>query len=203
MGRRLRPFCAYHALWLEVVGSPLWKTRNLEPGTRKPSLADLDLATKICAADYGEAASAIRRPGKLAAWWFAGKVLFSGGQQERWKDYMTDYLSPPHRTNKAAGADPTDTLGRHGIMKKNEVHGKDYAELPDALMVVAGLVHLGHIPLREAWMMPWSEAEWLLAALHMQAGHESNVSTEHEREWLRGMGVGPWKDSEVRSQDSD
>lgn len=191
MGRRLRPFCAYHALWLEIAGSPLWRTAGST--TRKPSLADLDLASKICACGYGEAPAVIRRPGKLEAWGFAFRALFGSGQFDRWADYMDDYLSPPHRTAKVQGADPHDPLGKHGIMKVNEVHGKNYADLPGALLLVAGLMHLGHVPAREAWMMPWSEAEWLLSALRLQAGGEIDVSNEHDREFLQGLKAGPWK----------
>lgn len=192
MGVRLRPFCAYHALWLEAVASPLWVG-----GPKPPSLADLALAARICACDYGEATRAVRRPG----WWrklaFLARVPRAGREFAAWRDYITDYLSPPRKGGaKTKAPDPNDPMARFGIREKHERHGRNYADLPGPLTLVAGLMHLGHVPPKEAWMMPYSEAEWLLAALHYQAGHEISVMGEHDREWARGLKVGMWKEKD-------
>lgn len=190
LGRRVRPFSVYHAHWLEVVESPLWV------GGRKATLADLHLAVRICACDWREAPGVIRRPGWVQKADFTLRALLGKGQFERWDEYQQDYLSHPHRTPKGSGLDKSDPLGKHGILKKDQTikcGDVNTSPLPDVLMLVSGLMHLGHLSAREAWMMPYSEAEWLLAGLHFQAGHEGSVSTEHDREFLRGMGVGPWK----------
>lgn len=184
LGHRLRPFSPYHALWLEAVRSPFW---GMEGQGRKPTLADLDLAAALCACDYGQAPDVLRRrPSRLRKWAFTLRVFLQRGQFERWAAYRADYLSPPHRT-AGFNHDPSHPLARHGITVTREKKGPQYRTLPDPLLLVAGLMHLGHVPLRDAWMMPWSQAEWLLHALRHQTGEESTVTNEHSRTFMQGF----------------
>lgn len=199
MGRRLRPFSVYHAFWLEVMEVPLWRGGN----GRKATLADLDLAARICASSPALPFEP-RRPGRLAKWRFLVHAWRGQEQMRRWSDYLADYLSPPHRTNKMeSGFDPNDPLCRMGVLKKDRRVGRHYADLPDPLMLVAGLMHHGRLGYEQAWSMAFSEAEWLLAALQLQSGLTINVSTEHDREFMKGLGVGMWKKSEGRDQKAE
>lgn len=86
LGRRLKPFCLRHCLYLEAIGSPIMRIVNGEEVAI--SRKDLELAVIICSADR-DIIAAMKRPnfGLRFHRFNRGLTAFLG--------YLTDFLSLP------------------------------------------------------------------------------------------------------------
>ena len=89
LGRRLRPFCLRHCLYLEAIGSPIMRIVNGEEVAI--SRKDLELAVIICSADR-DIIAAMKRPnfGLRFHRFNRGLTAFLG--------YLTDFLSLPSQS---------------------------------------------------------------------------------------------------------
>lgn len=94
LGRRLKPFCLRHCLYLEAIGSPIMRIVNGEEVSI--SRKDLELAVIICSADR-DIIAAMKRPnfGLRFHRFNCGLTAFLG--------YLTDFLSLPDMWDSSEG----------------------------------------------------------------------------------------------------
>lgn len=131
LGRRLKPFCLRHCLYLEVIGSPIMRIVNGEEVAI--SRKDLELAVIICSADR-DIIAAMKRPnfGLRFHRFNRGLTAFLG--------YLTDFLSLPDMWDSSEGERAINapwilsratlllsktnlTLGRFGICRLASFYG--------------------------------------------------------------------------------
>lgn len=165
MGRKLRPFCAYHHFWLKLIDSPLMRGGAA-------SIADFDTASRICSADFGGAPDAVRPP-RLPRLYYGWRML-------RWdkhkldaafRAYVEDYASPPTRWGAA---------NRKTIGQRRE-------SFPYSIHLVTALMMHGNMGRREAWMLPLGEAEWYLAGFELNRGEDPRLVDAHDQEYMAAM----------------
>ena len=94
LGRRLKPLCLRHCLYLEAIGSPIMRIVNGEEVAI--SRKDLELAVIICSADR-DIIAAMKRPnfGLRFHRFNRGLTAFLG--------YLTDFLSLPDMWDSSGG----------------------------------------------------------------------------------------------------
>jgi len=160
LGRKLKPYCSYHLLWLKIV-----KSKLITGGTI--TLPDLDIAARICSANYGQAQAAIapHRLDKLAYMWKALRYRLND-EIAKFQDYTDDFNSPP--TPETRGGEST-FRGEH---------------LPHEIWTVSGLMSILHMTREEAWMCPLGEAEWLLSTSNLHRDKPSNILNGQDREYV-------------------
>ena len=166
LGWRLRPFCLYYQFWLDALDSPL--TRGVPA-----SLADLEVACRLCTSGYGEAERAMRPVGRLGQAGWIARWLFSNTQREfaRFDAYLRDYFSPPESRIKAP-----ETAG-----------GKVYEQFPQTLSLAGAIIkHTGWTP-EVVWMLPIGQVHWYLAAFLRMDGVETGLITPQDREFIEGI----------------
>ncbi|MFZ4695738.1 MAG: hypothetical protein ACOYMV_11485, partial [Verrucomicrobiia bacterium] len=166
LGWRLRPFCLYYQFWLDVLDSPL--TRGVPA-----SLADLEVACRLCTSGYGEAERAMRPVGKLGQAGWVARWCFSNTQREfgRFDAYLRDYFSPPESRIKAP----------------ETAAGKVYEQFPQTLSLAGAIIkHTGWTP-EVVWMLPIGQVHWYLAAFLRMDGVETGLITPQDREFIEGI----------------
>lgn len=165
MGRKLRPFAPWHRLWLNIIESPL--SLGGEIGH-----ADLEIASRICAADYHTVPKVVRKGRWLAHKCRQAAMLWKmvrypvPAQLAAWQAYVTDYC--PELRFKKAGADT----------------GAKFETLPSDLCLVATYRVLSHCTKEEAWMTPVGEAQWWIAAMRHGMGEDSGILPGQDRAML-------------------
>jgi hypothetical protein len=162
LGRKLKPYCAYHLFWLKVIKSPLVTGGVI-------TISDLEAASRICSCRYGEAGESIepRAFEKLRFYWRAMRYRLDK-EIEAFQRFADDFNSPP--TPESEGGESTF---------KGE-------QLPHEIWIVSGLINMGFSP-QEAWMTPLGEAEWYLSVGNLHNGKPSNILTGHDREFRAGL----------------
>ncbi len=170
LGRKLRPFSLYHQLILEAIGSPVMSA------DRPVTLIDLEIASRVCASDYGGYRSAGRRSGWLGKLWWLARALRADTQKEMlaMDRYFKDYTSVPDRWENG------------GEVKGS---GKAYSEFPAPLSVVGCLMANGFQAgdEKKVWMTPLGAAHWYCATFLRMDGADLKLMTEHDREFIEGF----------------
>jgi hypothetical protein len=149
LGRRLLPFCAWHALLLDLTCNPMRAVSSVSRAQQLAALAPdvLDLAAlhsavAICRSVYPQQPSAqLSATGaSLLQYRFA---KHRARELVRFAQYRVDYVSLP-------------IFGK----ARDAAEGEPAAKTPRPfLAVVKACASLG-IPRREAWMMPLGELLW-------------------------------------------
>lgn len=168
MGKRLRPFCLYYQFWLDFIESPLWT------GKRPASLIDLEIATRLCSCDYGEAERIIqehRNRGRFHAWywkvlgrwiWALKALRFNTKiEAEKFHAYIHSTYSPPEF---------------HGSSRRNPAE-----EFPPVLGTVCWLVEWGGWAERRVWMLPLGRAHWYVTGYLRNKGVSLKLVTERDK----------------------
>jgi hypothetical protein len=153
LGKRLKPFCALHYLWLEHLDSPLIITsKNVSP-------ADLRLAVAICSQDSSEAIlAAINRENKR---WIAPKSANLAADVKLFLAYTDDYCSLWEYEDKAGGA--------------------TVEKLPWLLVAIAAFIKETGYPQEVVWKMPLGQLLAFNSAFsYLQTG-EANIVTDTDR----------------------
>lgn len=151
LGFRLRPFCLWHCLLLEVAGNPV-----LARGAAADFPA-LEQAAWICSHGYGPLGEVPRRGFRG----FARRYRYLTQldlERAAMRAYLDDYFSAPRLWS--GKGQPVKT--------------------PWQLYRVAQLVRWGNWTAEQAWLMPIGEAVWYAAALsEVEHGQSSLVSEGH------------------------
>jgi hypothetical protein len=154
-GRRLRPFCFWHKLQLELLDSPLITGGPV-------SLFDLDVATRICRTRYRER---VTLP-KVSTWnkWTWPLRLRGNLAREakKFEEYLGDYYSPPKFWPKDGG--------------------EDNPQLDESLHFVLMVVKATGWPQEYVWEMPIGEVQWITAGLQVLEGAECLIWTPLDEE---------------------
>lgn len=164
MGRKLRPFSLYHQLWLEVIGSPLLDREK----TSTPS--DLEIATRICSADYGEVEHQVKLPPPLLFGWRWRGQKFDR-EMMKFVAYLNDYNSQP---DVVSAQSRPQTKGNVG----------DTSTWPDSLGIVCSLMRNGFSE-QTAWMCPVGKAVWYSCGFARAEGGDIRVKSALESEFER------------------
>ena len=166
LGRKLRPFCLYYQFWLDVLDSPLPRG---EPST----LADLEVASRVCTCRYGEGERAVRRLGTLgkAAW--AARWAFANTAREfaRFDAYLRDWFAPPETRIK-----PPETAD-----------GRTFEQFPQTLSLACAVIKNTGWPPERVWMLPIGQVHWYLAGFLRMDGVETGLITPQDREFMDGI----------------
>lgn len=160
LGFRLRPFCLWHCLQLEVAGSPV-----LEMGERA-SYAELEQAAWICSQGYGVVGDVPRRGFRG----FARRYHFLKTldlERAAFRAYLDDYFALPRLW--AGEGQPV--------------------KAPWQLYRVCQLVHWGKWSAEEAWTLPVGEAVWYAVTLGEVVHGKSNLMGEADYEAMIEAGV--------------
>jgi len=158
MGRKLRPFCPWHRVWLNIVKSPLEAGGSV-------GLPDLEIFSRICSSDYAGVRKAIRRTpfSRFALLWkmFRYKIP---SQLELLNEYIKDYVSVPD------------------MWRNNNGHstGKPLGGLPDSLYQVVAYQAATRLPPSVCWMTPIGEIEWWLATSRRIKGEDVEIVTDQD-----------------------
>lgn len=154
LGKRLKPFCLKHCLYLEAIGSPIMKVVNGEEAeiTRK----DLEIAVVICSTDR-DILDALSRPYITMKFhrFKRGLTAFLG--------YLTDYLSLPEMWDRS--------------------NGKTTINSPWILSRVILLLSKTNLTREEVWSMPLGELLWYCASFIEQEGF-GQIQSEEERKMI-------------------
>jgi hypothetical protein len=153
LGKRLKPFCIKHRLFLEGIGSPFLDEQT------ELTAADLIVALKIC----------------------ADEPINSPTLQDRWINFKL-YLSKPLLARAASAfikhIDRGDSHPRFWERKDKQAGGS--SSVPWQLSVAANLIRNG-ISYQDAFTMPEAKAFWLSAAFSIQQGSKLEfLSTDDE-----------------------
>ncbi len=169
LGRRLRPFCAYHALTLEAFGSPF------HAWDRLPTCADTVEAWLICLDGYGDDMQTFRRfeRSRWFRWCVRNRLLVSPWHEaaDALRDYIRSYSIAPA---VACSADAKRT------------------QAPVAWHMVASVVRQG-VRMADAMNMPLCE----LTALKVGMGEMDGLkiverwAQEAGEAWASGESGGP------------
>lgn len=169
LGRRLRPFCAWHQFLLQAIESPL-----VTPGA-VPSLADVETAARICRSGYRTPLARILPPaprGRVARWWQRVRVTWTAARYPlpdataAFDRYLRDYMAPPEFW-QAAPTGAAEVLNH----------------FPAPITLTASLITGGSFqPDNEAaaWEMPLGRAHWYSAAFAKQNGADLRLRTESD-----------------------
>jgi hypothetical protein len=180
LGRRLRPFCAWHRVQLEYLDNAFVMDDVLpEPG-------DLRLAVAVCSLRFPEV---VRPPSVGRGWWRRITQLHAGRKDARLREtawfarevmrfrlYVADYLSLPkmHVAQKKGKGGP----------------GGESMRLPDmdeTLLDVALYRHLTGCDRVEPWEIPIGELVWMTAAVARCKGLDLRVTTTADEERLERL----------------
>lgn len=165
MGRKLRPYCAYHLFWLKLIGSPLIKGGNI-------TLPDMEAATRICSCRYGEAQKVLkRRRSDYLKFLWKGVRYNLGEERDKFQAWSDDYNSPPTPEGGCQSSESTFT-GEH---------------LPHEIWIVTGLMTVLGLTEEQAWMTPLGKAEWYLSVSNLYREKGSNILLGQEREFREGI----------------
>ena len=170
LGRRLLPFSEWHRFLLLSIESPL-----LIPEAA-PTLADVEVAVRICRSRYRTPLSRIlpaRRSGRVAGWFRQIRAVWLSRRfplptaLAAFDEYVRDYMAPPEFWEK-------EPSGAAVVLNK----------LPDSLSLVTSLIAGGSFqPDNEAaaWEMPLGKAHWYATAFAKQAGADLRLRTESDK----------------------
>lgn len=152
LGRRLKPFCLRHCLYLEAIGSPIMRIVNGEEVSI--SRKDLELAVIICSADR-DIIAAMKRPnfGLRFHRFNRGLTAFLG--------YLTDFLSLPDMWDSS--------------------EGERAINAPWILSRATLLLSKTNLTLGEIWDMPLGELLWYCASFAEQEGLGQIQSDEDKK----------------------
>jgi hypothetical protein len=169
MGRRLRPFCAYYQFWLELVESPLWV------GGRAANAVDLELASLICSAAYGEVETVLA-DFERRSWW--QRCRWRGWGQWRWalralccrperqaaafQAYLRANYSPPEFHPSKAGRRAND-------------------EFPPVLGAVCAMIEMSGWHEAMVWTLPLGRLHWYVTGHIRNKGVELKMVTDRDR----------------------
>lgn len=158
LGRKLKPFCLWHAFALELIGNP---ARGDFPYI---DFRSLYIAVEICSRGYDPDLARVLQPGR----WFRLKFLVRHwGWRKRidrelaaFAAYKRDYRSFPLDRFYDASGDPS-ACGNH-------------------LTIIARLMRQGGYSEADAWELPEGKALWLSIALLEAGGKRSNMMSVAE-----------------------
>ena len=154
LGKRLKPFCIQHRLWLEAIGSPFMESN-------KPiSAGDLITALKICAHEE------------------IGRKLW----HDRWISFRLGLSKELFLLACKAFVQYCDTtaLWPKFYDRKSEGGG---STVPWQLSIIANLTKNG-IGYEEAMMMPEPQAIWMASIYSIYAGAKIEILTTDDEEML-------------------
>ncbi len=151
LGKRLKPFCLRHCLYLEAINSPVMKIVNGDEVeiTRK----DLEIAVIICSSD-GDVLNALTLPHFVMRF-----HRFKRGLRG-FLSYLTDYLSFPEMWSKS---ESDTTLNAPWILSRATL-----------------LLSKTNLTLSEIWNMPLGELLWYCASFAEQEG-VAQIQSDEER----------------------
>lgn len=140
LGKRLKPFCLKHCLYLEAVNSPIMRLVNGEEA--EISRQDLEVAVIICSA--GDILKSLKRPnlGMKFHSYRRGLTAFLS--------YLTDFVAVPELWDKS---DSETTLNAPWILSR-------------AMLLLSKT----SLTLNEVWNMPLGELLWYCAVFAEQEG---------------------------------
>ncbi|NDE16087.1 hypothetical protein EBZ80_14265 [bacterium] len=162
MGRSLRPFSLYHQLWLEVIESPLMDSRQ------KATPADLEIATRVCAAGYDEAPRVLRKRRPVLFGWRYGQKTFDR-EMALFAAYLRDFNAQPEV---------------HQQMRQEKRGDVDTSAFPDTLAIACSLIRNGFSE-EAAWTMPIGKAVWYSCGFARAEGVDVQIKTAQEKEFER------------------
>lgn len=167
LGRRLKPYCLYYQFWLKSIDSPF-----LNPG-RSVTVADLELAVRVCSSPYGEAPlklpTRLGLRGHLLWWWRCWKYDFEE-ERERFQDYVDDLYDPPE----------VKSTGDKKVINK----GASGEVLPQELSLAASLIEATRWSEERVWTMPLGKAHWYAAAFAVLKDPEFKLVTQEDRDHM-------------------
>lgn len=166
--RKLRPFCLWHFLYLDLIDSPL------APGARTPSdigWEELDVASRICCLEYDQQLpvkqTRMERVRSQANLFVAMAQSTKEQQIDAFIDYIEDYFAPPEFN-----------------AWKEHSNAKPRGNPPDPLSIASATIMLfGGGPAIEkfVWEMPIGKAYWYGSTLHYNRGASLDYVTARER----------------------
>jgi len=148
MGRRLRPFCAWHRLQLEYVQSPLVLGGPV-------SVGQLHLAAAVCETKFPNAVR-YRPPGRWRARWTRWRWPVQR-ELRAFEAYLQDYATGP----KIMAAEEESTM----------------PDMDPILTEVVVYRKLTGCERAEAWMVPLGELAWMNAAYARMQGAKFSILT--------------------------
>ena len=140
LGRRLKPFCLKHCLYLEAIGSPVMKLINGDE--TEIARQDLEVAVIVCSSD--DVINELKRPHGLMKLYSFKRGLTA------FLSYLTDFVAVPEIWDRT---DSETTLNAPWILSKTML-----------------LLPKTSITLSEVWNMPLGELLWYCATFAEQEG---------------------------------
>jgi len=187
-GRRLKPFCLYYQFWLSSIESPILSGEQV-------SITDLELAVRICSADYGKAPKSV--PTKVSlfghlVWWWRLLRYNPSTEFKKFQNYLEDQFAPPEV--KSTGGDKTVNKGGSQEM------------LPSELSLACSVIkHTGWCE-DKVWTMPLGRAYWYSAGFNCLESPDFKLVTQEDKDHvaaikrLQEQGILPTQDSPVRGK---
>lgn len=158
LGERLRPFCLWHRLLLEITDSPF-----LRGG--RTGFVELYAAVCMCRMGFGEWLRA-RPLSRWEKWRLARLARRYDVETEcrKFEAYMRDYFSPPAFWQKSSGSDGEG--------------------LPPETVAIAGqIIAVTGWEEERAWMLPLGKAYWYAAIFARVAGSDLKFVTETDEQF--------------------
>ena len=151
LGRRLKPFCLKHCLYLEAIGSPVMKLINGDE--TEIARQDLEVAVIVCSS--GDVINELKR-----SYWLMRFHSFKRGLTA-FISYLTDFVAVPELWDRT---DSETMLNAPWILSK-------------AMLLLSKT----SITLNEVWNMPLGELLWYCATFAEQEGVAQIQSDEERR----------------------
>ena len=163
-GRKLRPFCLYYQFWLSAIESPLLTGEPL-------SVADLEIASRICSSPFGKAPDSFKKKMGLLAharWWWKITKLDPLKELQNFQGYLADQFAPPEV--KASGGTKTINKGAVG------------ESLPPELAMATSLIRLTGWDEETIWMLPLGKCHWYTASANVLENPDFKLVTQEDRD---------------------
>jgi hypothetical protein len=176
LGRKLKPFCPWYRLWLEITKSPL-----VTGGT--VSHVDMEIAARICSSTFADTPHVLKRDGVIRRKLRQASMLWKlfrhplDAQLKAWEEYVRDFCPKI----------------------QNEGRDVKFEDLPSDLVVVSSYRRLTGCSKEEAWMTPVGELRWWIGGMRYAAGEPSGILSEQERTILERCNI-PSREAILRAR---
>ncbi len=159
LGRKLKPFCLRHCLYLEAIGSPFMGVINGEGVPIKRE--DLELAVLICSSDSDDVIKSMAKGNTIST--LSMRFRRFKPNCTKFASYLADYISLPKTWEKSSKNSKSPKINAPWILSK-----------------VMFFITKTSLTLKEAWELPLGELMWYLATFAEQEGGLDFVSEKEQ-----------------------